>query len=294
MQTIKLVSRQEKSAFASWGLVAEGLKEWLDPATNGSVIAHDLLEHPTGAAGIGTVHDELMALGGAWYVRGQNGAVHGRTVHWSSEPVEAFAREVARQIGITIERGAALFLGYGKKPAKWRAVSDEEREVNSGICDGQLNRIADHAASRAGFMVPHEYVAAHANDALHYLRKGARIASERHGNAKRACELFWNVAEAVEPMIKYAAKGAEFALHIDGTTAACVQTAKPEGPTYVRGVHDEVFMLDAVKAIIDEGRKAQKAIMNQMKANERFNAYNAKMYGPAHSQRNVYKEARYA
>lgn len=44
-------------------------------ATRGAVVAHDLLEHVNGVSEIGSVGDELEALGAAWYVRGQHGMV---------------------------------------------------------------------------------------------------------------------------------------------------------------------------------------------------------------------------
>ncbi len=40
---------------------------------NGELTAHDLLEHQNGLAAMGTVWDELEAIGGIWQVRGRHG-----------------------------------------------------------------------------------------------------------------------------------------------------------------------------------------------------------------------------
>jgi hypothetical protein len=42
-------------------------------ASEGMLLAHDILEHQNGAKCIGSIDDELEALGGLWYVRGQHG-----------------------------------------------------------------------------------------------------------------------------------------------------------------------------------------------------------------------------
>lgn len=54
------------------GLIVEGVKIIKDEpmaALEGRVIAHDLLEHPNGLESIGSVDDELEALGGVYFVR---------------------------------------------------------------------------------------------------------------------------------------------------------------------------------------------------------------------------------
>lgn len=49
--------------------------------TDGVLIAHDLLEHQNGLSEIGTVWDELEALGGIWQVRGRTGDMFVRNIH---------------------------------------------------------------------------------------------------------------------------------------------------------------------------------------------------------------------
>lgn len=50
----------------------------INVATSGKLVAHDLLEHPNIAI-IGSIGDELEALGGVLYMRGQFGDIS-RTV----------------------------------------------------------------------------------------------------------------------------------------------------------------------------------------------------------------------
>lgn len=55
------------------GLIIQGSSFELCAATAPSLLVHDLIEHQNGAAAIGTVWDELEAIGAAWATRGQWG-----------------------------------------------------------------------------------------------------------------------------------------------------------------------------------------------------------------------------
>jgi len=57
------------------GLIPRGITmgEGYVAATEGELIAHDILEHQNGLSAIGSVDDELEALGGLYFVRGWSG-----------------------------------------------------------------------------------------------------------------------------------------------------------------------------------------------------------------------------
>lgn len=82
------------------GLVLKGtrISDGLMADRDGLLIAHDLLEHQNGPAMQGTVWDELEALGGIWYARGQWGDMmteYGS--HYS--PAVNVASDVTRMFG---------------------------------------------------------------------------------------------------------------------------------------------------------------------------------------------------
>jgi hypothetical protein len=63
----------EDHELGGYGLLIDGMHgDDINPAQSGLLVAHDLLEHVNGTAHIGTIDDELEALGGIWFVRGQH------------------------------------------------------------------------------------------------------------------------------------------------------------------------------------------------------------------------------
>jgi len=62
---------------------------------DGTVIAHDLIEHTHGPANIGGVIDELIAIGAVWFVRGRHGDMQRRASTSRHAPDMALAQEIA-------------------------------------------------------------------------------------------------------------------------------------------------------------------------------------------------------
>lgn len=165
MQTVRL---KVKTVRFTTGLLAEGMRDWLDPAISGDLVAHDALEHCNGYKAIGSVHDELQALGAVAFVRA------------GTYPASTLGREVGRQIAHTLARqfGSSGF----SKLAAWRPVADAEREPEC-TNDAELREIAALAATvyNSGYR---ETMLARGDDILHYLRLGWRKARERFGTPK--------------------------------------------------------------------------------------------------------------
>jgi hypothetical protein len=74
MKAIRLITAADEYDDTP-GLVIKGTEsfEGLMADRTGLLTAHDLLEHPNGVKHMGKVWDELEALGGIWYIRGQHG-----------------------------------------------------------------------------------------------------------------------------------------------------------------------------------------------------------------------------
>lgn len=54
--------------------VPNDIPEWeIQGATEGRLVAHDILEHVNGLDCIGSVADEIEAIGACWHIRGSNG-----------------------------------------------------------------------------------------------------------------------------------------------------------------------------------------------------------------------------
>lgn len=71
MKTVTIVPMECRET-GSWGIAVKGIDTSLDlfVATQGRLVAHDLLEHLDGIDKIGDLEDELRALGALMYVRG--------------------------------------------------------------------------------------------------------------------------------------------------------------------------------------------------------------------------------
>lgn len=274
MQTVKLVTGINNGMFANaqYGLIADGVRSWLDATNSPDMIAHDLLEHVNGLSAIGTVHDELMALGAVTVVRSNTYAV------------EVMARETGRQILQCTRLGSR-----NGRPAKWLPVSDAERELPNFYNDSLLVAMAYTAPD---FMT-HDtaFVSKCAADALHYLRRGQRLALERFGSPDAARMQFDAIIEAVRPYAKNPRKGDEFQLEYGDGHATCTLIQRTEMPT--RAYMPDVFYFngDGMKfGTMSGGTAVQLQNMPRIEATAK--TYTAKVHGPKHAQRNVYKEAR--
>jgi hypothetical protein len=94
----------------------------------GTLIAHDILEHQNGAGEIGSVWDELEALGGLWQVRGRHGDMCELKHRSFWSPAQNVASDVSRMFGDWIDH---QYCGPGGLSAGGRRhdYDDEFREI---------------------------------------------------------------------------------------------------------------------------------------------------------------------
>lgn len=99
MKAIRLVTFEDDVS-GETGFILKGTPEFegLSADKTGLLIAHDLLEHQNGVAGMGPVWDELEASGGVWYVRGQWGDFMNDRPSFHS-PEYNMASDIARMFG---------------------------------------------------------------------------------------------------------------------------------------------------------------------------------------------------
>ncbi len=185
------------------GLALVGLSSFpngdLLAATEGLLLAHDIIEHQNGIAAIGTIADELEALGGIWQVRGQWGDMQrGRRLSRYS-PEESIASDVSRMF-VDYCNGADI----GDCPVT-RPHDDDE----------VFNSIIDIAKSSAMTEISYnddwtpEQVTdkwnVYARVALARMRIGYRKCVRRFGTGTTSNTQFWAIAEALEPYMKHEA-----------------------------------------------------------------------------------------
>ncbi len=191
MKYVPLVAKRDgiDSSQLGWSLANarsnfEGFMTAFGPTT-GRLLAHDIIEHQNGAWAIGTVADELEAIGAMYYVRGYNGQLHNR--HHTCEDTMATDIHSTFVDSIHYEE---LYM-----PRIHRTYSCED-------FDPQIDDVFD----RARPLLRHEMENNEHVDILriqnflertrHYMRRGYRKARKRFANEGQAGDYFYRVKDA--------------------------------------------------------------------------------------------------
>jgi hypothetical protein len=213
MPTVKLKCIRDRET-GELGLVVRGMKvsHYPSAANEGLLIAHDLIEHVNGIAKIGSIDDELEALGGVWFTRGHISDIRrdGRGSMVSAE--DNLASDVINLARIYND-------GVNFRSAVPR--------TRSHLHDDAFNEIIRLARDMVSSEIDEEYRNAERLDAffsaaLHYLRSGFNKAKCKHGTWQAANCKFWNIAEAVDPHAKRPEfEGMEYRLTYSRDDARC-------------------------------------------------------------------------
>jgi hypothetical protein len=225
----------EDSETGLTGLIVKGLPRPMNGTTNtateGLLIAHDLIEHVNGVQHIGTINDELEALGAMWYVRGQHGDLHRNRLAAEYSVEDNIAADVVQMFTDHIFGSPVDYYGRVGRDCErqhTRACNADEalRLIMRIAADEQRRELGSYAAqAKAGAMWP-----AYAALCLDLMRTGYRKAYrrwERHGRFA-ANNAFWEIAYAVDPYAKHCEYvGQRFQLTYDsraenGERATCV------------------------------------------------------------------------
>lgn len=197
----------------------------------GLVVAHDLLEHQNGPKRIGEVWDELEALGGIWYVRGQWGNMMTEGRNWHP-PAYHIASDVERMWQHWDMGGRWNGPGDGRVGTRPHDYDEDFSEIISSA--RELIR-AEHRDMGRGddgedengwtddtFASVDEYLRL----ALHRMRHGFNKAKRRYerdgGSRYNGHNLFYAVKEAVKAAaVEIEYEGQEFLLRYGNGEATC-------------------------------------------------------------------------
>lgn len=177
------------------GFKLEGVPSFDYPTISmeGSILAHDILEHVNGLDSIGTIEDELLALGGVWFVRGQyedikrNHSMHSSLKHICSDIVN---------MGHIYCINESIRVGLGQS----MAIGDYDiHETAMEIIDTARPMLIEELEGS-------EYTSArlehYLNAAYHLMCQGWEKAEERFKGAELyANTIFWRIAEAIDDAI---------------------------------------------------------------------------------------------
>ena len=199
------------------GLVVEGLHLMSDEfmvATDGLLIAHDLLEHVNGIDKIGSIDDELEALGGVWYVRGQFGVLRQDNIGSAYSIEQNIAADVTNLGRYYVGRN----INYRTPVPKTKAGDEEDafKEImRYGMRSLPTELESEDDYSRTRF---NEYK----ETAIHYIRQGFRKARRKHKDAYKTNCQFFAIARAINEIIDDIQwEGQQFLLEYGNQRATC-------------------------------------------------------------------------
>lgn len=234
-KTIRLVTRVD-AVSGELGLVNKELSNLEMPMVDydGYQIAHDICEHVNGIKSIGTIEDELEALAGIWWTRGQWGQLRRDRLGSAHSPEENIAWDVTN-----------LFREWsmrGYRPLKYKQTRDIgfddqfEYILEKGIesIHGELDDEEIDEAEKHFEEYREACIRLFRSGTNKFYRRWDGIAG-RHNryyqdSGLMANEVFWGIQEALKEAkdhIEY--EGQEFKLHIDFDSAR------------LEGVYEEVY-----------------------------------------------------
>jgi hypothetical protein len=191
MKTVYLVSRTDDE-YGTLGLVPESAaRDGYNVATEGFLIAHDIIEHQNGLARIGDIADEIEALGAIWLVRGQHGDMSRKGIGAAYSPEQNIASDLER-MGVDVAHGA--YFPDVKLRTRPHDDDDTFKEIIEIAREGitrELNEFSNRENDAAA-------VSQYLDAALHLMRTGARKCARRYAGQYAANSQFWAIAEAVE------------------------------------------------------------------------------------------------
>lgn len=152
---------------------------------DGSLIAHDLLEHVGGVDSIGGIGEEVIALGAMWYVRGRHGFVRNNDSGYRP-PSHHIASDISEMFFRVSD------LGFGCKPKNTRA-GDYEEDFQDILEETKSNISSESEYNESTAIGVDDYL----DTCIHFLREGFRKARKKYRCEERL-NLFKKISEAVD------------------------------------------------------------------------------------------------
>lgn len=198
------------------GLIVDGLHVMQDAfmaAFEGRLIAHDLLEHVNGIDKIGSIDDELEALGATWFVRGQFNDLSKTYSMYNA--IQHIAAEVTKLGTLYVLNKIPFRTSIPKTRS-----GDHEENFQDIIELGIKNLKKELNGRDYNINLLIEYK----KTIIHYIRTGFRKARKKYNNPITVNNLFWNIANAIDEVIPdICSEGQEFILAYTKNTVDCYE-----------------------------------------------------------------------
>jgi hypothetical protein len=176
-------------------------------ALEGILIAHDILEHVNGLAEIGTIKDELEALGGIWYIRGQHADISRGVMGSMYSPIQHLQSDV-------LHMGSIVMCNTG---IKLKHVDHSEHTLFCEEADELIEYMARQIIDECdGMTIDRDRLDEYLTCVKHSFCAGYEKACTLYDAAPRqANDMFWTIAEVVDNWLEHSelVEGDKVVLH---------------------------------------------------------------------------------
>jgi len=188
-------------------------------AQEGLIVAHDLIEHQQGVAKIGSIGDEMIALGGICYTRGHIADLSrdGRGSMYS--PEENIASDIIHMGRLYFDNDVPM-----RQKSK-RMRSDYLSDFIDGVIDYAREGIRAELDEQPGQYLIEQYL----EECALLMQEGVVLADRRFKDTHTANNMFWGIRESVQDCIdQMEYEGQTFRLSYDRNSSRCFETYPEE------------------------------------------------------------------
>lgn len=157
----------------------------------GLLLAHDIIEHQQGTSKIGTIGDEMIALGGTCYSRGQWGDISRNPAGMFTSPEKSIALDIIDMAELYFRSG----IPFRQKLVKSR------KDDPSDFVDYVIEAAREGWDKEIQPSYDQEEVDTYLEACRTYMLHGSKLADRRFGSGMLANDMFWSIEERTRDTI---------------------------------------------------------------------------------------------
>ena len=165
-------------------------------AQDGLIVAHDIIEHQQGIAKIGSIGDEMVALGGVCYTRAQWGSMTRNSGMYMYTPAQSIASDIHNMGRLYFEN----HIPFRQKLVKSRG--DDESGLVDDVIECAREDFRKYWEGDEEDCPLNLARDSYLEDCRTYMLHGVKLAVRRFGSGHVAHDTFWAIEEAASQITK--------------------------------------------------------------------------------------------